>query len=376
MGSRIRAVIPVIAVIALTTGGPAVLWPAPARAEARTVTVATHPIDPFVTVHGTDHSGFTVDIWDEIAKREGWTTRFIDTGNVADQLADVANGRADVAAGAVSITSDRERDFDFSEPILGGGLQIMVSSKDDKQSSPGLEEFLHLLASRAVLVWVGTALLLALIPAHILWFFERRDAESGVSRSYFPGIFQSAANVLGSLLTVGDPSSARHWAARLLAIIVAFTGIIFVAFYTATLTSNLTVAKIGSGISGPADLYGKKVLTVGGTTSANYLRTNGIPATEEATPADAFHALGAGGYDALVFDAPVLQYYASHAGSGSVEVTGPVFEDEDYALAFRNGDPLRKQVDEALIAMREDGTYDTIKQKWFGTEQSTAGAGG
>ena len=37
--------------------------------------------------------------------------------------------KADVGVGAVSITSAREREFDFSQPILNAGLQIMVRSQ-------------------------------------------------------------------------------------------------------------------------------------------------------------------------------------------------------------------------------------------------------
>ena len=44
---------------------------------------------------------------------------------------------------------------------------------------------------------------------------------------------------------------------------------------------------------------------------------------------------------------------------------GTVFQNEDYGIAFRPGEK-RKKVDEALLSIREDGTYDLIKSKWFG----------
>jgi polar amino acid transport system substrate-binding protein len=69
----------------------------------------------------------------------------------------------------------------------------------------------------------------------------------------------------------------------------------------------------------------------------------------------------------VVFDAPVLQYHVANEGVGSMNLAGPIFQTEDYGIAFRNGSDLRKQADSALLSMREDGTYDLIKQKWFGS---------
>ena len=159
-----------------------------------------------------------------------------------------------------------------------------------------------------------------------------------------------------------------------MAIVWAFVGIIFVAFYTATLTATLTVQKFDSRINGPSDLFGKRVATVAHTTSAEYLRELGIKASEMKSTDDAFRALRDGDDDAVVFDAPVLRYYVAHEGDGVAQIAGPVFQAEDYGFLFRIGSDLRKQIDQTLLTMREDGTYDQIKQKWFGNDEtSTAG---
>ena len=48
-------------------------------------------------------------------------------------------------------------------------------------------------------------------------------------------------------------------------------------------------------------------------------------------------------------------------------MVGTVFQNADYGIAFRNSSELRKQADEALLKMREDGDYELIRDKWFGT---------
>lgn len=106
-----------------------------------------------------------------------------------------------------------------------------------------------------------------------------------------------------------------------------------------------------------------------GTPSSEYLRSLGIVATEMPTIDDATAVLRDKGCDAVVFDAPVLQYWVSHDGEGVGILPGGVLQPEDYGMAFCEGSELSKRVDEALLTMREDGTYAAIKQKWFGTDE-------
>ena len=111
MGSRLRALLGVVLILA---GFACVPLAVPAGAEPRAVTVATRNLTPFVMdrrrpeigLHDRE-SGFTIELWEEVAKRQGWSTKYVDAENVTAQLKDVAEGRADVAAGAISITADR-----------------------------------------------------------------------------------------------------------------------------------------------------------------------------------------------------------------------------------------------------------------------------
>jgi polar amino acid transport system substrate-binding protein len=122
--SRFRAaLLAVLMVVAI--GGLPGLVPR-ANAEPRSVTVATYDQEPFVITEGNVKYGFTIDILEEIAKRTGWRYSYIDGGNVPGMLEAVQAGRADFAAADISITAERERIFDFSQPIISAGLQIIV----------------------------------------------------------------------------------------------------------------------------------------------------------------------------------------------------------------------------------------------------------
>ncbi len=47
---------------------------------------------------------------------------------------------------------------------------------------------------------------------------------------------------------------------------------------------------------------------------------------------------------------------------------GPVFHHEDYGIAFPLGSKLRKDADDALLEIRENGDFDLIKGKWLGDD--------
>lgn len=338
------------------------------EADPSPITVAVHPLEPFVMETSSGElTGFSIDLWDEIAQRLDWETDYIDVDNVRGQLAAVESGRADIAVGGISLTAERERVFDFSQPTLEAGLQIIVPVGDTRASVPGLGGYLDLLLSWTMVIWLSAAVVVSIIPAHVFWLIERRSATPVVSRDYFPGIVQAFGWGIGSL--VGKNSTtATKTITKSLAILWGFAGIVFVSFYSANLSASLTVAKLDAKITGPADLYEKSVATVGGTTAAGYLDGMGIEATETETIEQAYHLLREEGYDAVVFDAPTLRYYVAHRGEGVAVIAGPVFHEEDQGFVFTVNSPLRKPINQTLFRMREDGTYNLIKEKWFGDD--------
>lgn len=370
MGLRRHLVAFVVLIGALLLAPPAGAQPEP-DTESETVTVAIHPLEPFVMNTTTGSlTGFSIDLWNEIANRLDKDTEFVSTDNVAGQLAAVADGRADVAAGAISLTADREQRFDFSQPTLDGGLAIIVPVHDTRPSVPGLGGYLDLLFSRTMLIWLSAAIVVSVIPAHLFWLIERRGEHPVVSRCYFPGIFQSFSWGIGSL--VGKNSTAAtKTITQSMAILWGFAGIVFISFYSANLSATLTVAKLDAKITGPADLYEKSVATVTDTTAADFLSGMGIAATETDTIEESYRLLREEGYDAVVFDAPVVRYYVAHRGEGVAVMAGPVFQEEDQGFVFNIDSPLRKPVNQALFRMREDGTYNLIKEKWFGDDVAT-----
>jgi polar amino acid transport system substrate-binding protein len=70
----------------------------------------------------------------------------------------------------------------------------------------------------------------------------------------------------------------------------------------------------------------------------------------------------------LLLGAPPLRYYAAYEGKGLVKMVGPEFNRGDSGFAFPQDSPLRRQVNAALLEIREDGTYRRLYDRWFGSQ--------
>jgi polar amino acid transport system substrate-binding protein len=313
-------------------------------------------------------TGFAIELWNAIAAQLNLKTSYQlmpDVGALEEAL---RSNSADVVISPPYITSARDEVFDFSFPVMDSGLQIMVLDTGQKaQTASPLWDMLRLMFSRTTVLWLGMALLLVLIPAHLVWWFERRQQTGALSsRNYFPGIFEAIYWAV-STLTSQASDMPHQWVARTFSIFWMFAGVIFVAFYTAQLTTTLTVEQIRGSIEGPADLPGKQVAALLHSTAVGYLREQKAQVQEFPTFDQLFKALLDKKVDAIVTSAPVLLYYAAHDGKGLVKVVGPEFNSAPVAFMVQLDSPLRRKIDVALIKLRENGTYQQLYDKWFGT---------
>jgi polar amino acid transport system substrate-binding protein len=109
----------------------------------------------------------------------------------------------------------------------------------------------------------------------------------------------------------------------------------------------------------------KKVLTVDGSTSKHFLEDHGVKAQTVGTISQAYPRLESGEFDAVVYDAPALQYYADHEGKNKVVTVGKLLKRESYAIAFPENSPLRAEFNKALLELQDEGFIDRLNYKWF-----------
>jgi ABC-type amino acid transport substrate-binding protein len=172
-----------------------------------------------------------------------------------------------------------------------------------------------------------------------------------------------------TVTTVGyGDKTVKGCPGRLLGMFWMLAGIFILANFTAFVTAEVAVSQLATPITGPEDLPGKRVVTAAGTTAADYLEAEGIPFRRVEVIDDAYPLLRRGVVEAIVYDAPVLQYHALYQGEGELVLVGDRLTREDYAIAFPTDSPYRERINRAMLEMVRTGTYDEIARHWFGVE--------
>lgn len=218
----------------------------------------------------------------------------------------------------------------------------------------------------SLLLLLGGLVVLLVAVGHLIWLLERgRNTE--FPRGYAAGVWEGIWWAMVTMATVGygDTVARTGWG-RVLSMVWILAGLVFVAQFTASVTSTLTVERINSEVRGIGDLYGREVATVRGTSSADYLAGIDLPATGYADIDEATSALLDGTVDAVVYDSPVLRYFARTGGRDRTRVVGPLYQPQGYGMAFSENSPAVDAVDEEFLALREDGTAESLEQRYFG----------
>jgi polar amino acid transport system substrate-binding protein len=329
----------------------------PANAPLRVVAT---PIAPFVLPNTDPLAGFSVDVWNEVARRlrANFTLRAVAAD---DRLPAVERGEADVAIGLIVMTPEDEKRVDFSAPYFDSGLQIMVRAQNEGRF---LSTF-HSVPWAAIGELFCVAVLVVLLLANVLWLVERRH-NPRFRKKYLAAIGEG---LWGSMLIIatgeyGD-RDAPYVIKRIAVVAMWLLGVVLVAQLTATVTSSQTVARLQSDIRGPGDLPGKTIAATPGTIAGDYLTGLGLPFTPMANPDEGIRMLTRGEVQAVVLSAAVLQYLAAQPANRALQVVGPIFRPYKIAMAVKNGSSLRKPINEALLAMYQDGTYEAMYAKWF-----------
>ena len=92
-----------------------------------------------------------------------------------------------------------------------------------------------------------------------------------------------------------------------------------------------------------------RIGTVAASTSESYLKRHRIERRLYGTVVEALEGLANDETDAVVYDGPVLHYYAHRGFRGKVHVLPDTFERQDYAIGLRAGSPLREPINRVLL---------------------------
>jgi polar amino acid transport system substrate-binding protein len=332
------------------------------------VTLGVREVAPFV-IKDTNgrYTGFSIELWDAIAREAGIDTIRIETQPTANELVQrVQQGTYEVGISAVTIQARRLALVDFSQPMFEGGLGILIHERNRRAERTSIftqirEKILSPDFGYLALAIAG----MALIPSALLYFIERRKRDGFLdTRSPVRGVAQSYWWGITSMVGQQEQHPAT-FLGKLLATMWMFFGIIFISFFTAQVTSDLTTQSLQGGISSLDDLRDRVVVTVASSTAAAFLDAERIEYRTVTKVEDGYAMIEEGRADGMVYDWPSMEYYAKKVSTANLVTVGGILKKEHYGIVLPQGSPLRERINVALITLYETGEYQTLYNKWF-----------
>ena len=356
-----RYLLPLIAALAACFATPS---------HAEKVKIVMREIEPFTFTQDGRRVGYAMELWDQVA-REAGLEYDVEMAETAKGIIEaVQTKKAEVGVGALSVTAQREEVIDFSQPFYESGLQVLVAGGGGGGTLDSVKQLIGNLLNWKLIGMFLLLVLAMLVISHFVWMYEHKVNGDMWPKDYKAGMWESFWWTISTLLVGGaDNKGPVGVGGRIVAIVWMLLSIVLVSLLTASFTTTLTVNQLKGDINGPGDLPGRDVATITGSTSETWLKNKGAKVQSFANVAECIAALKDSKVQAVVYDAPLLQYAAKKTGDEKLQMVGPVFDRQNYAFALQDGSPLRERVNRALLALTERGAGTELRKKWFGEDQ-------
>jgi ABC-type amino acid transport substrate-binding protein len=330
--------------------------------QARVVNVGVYLSPPFVVRTGQSYSGMAVELWEKVAVKLKVVSEYREYKNLGDLVTAVADGAIDVAVTNLTITENRAKVVEFTQPWYDAGLRIMVPANDGTSVSEVVGK-LGGAGHFATYAWIIAFIVLATV---LMTLFDRRFDEE-FPRRWRDGLAESFYHVM-SIATSGKTSRKNlfGWAGRAWQAIWMVCGIAVIAYLTSSVASVMTAAQLTNEVNELGDLRGKVVGVRAGTVSEAYMKSLLIGTVRYDHIEEAALALAHGQVDAIVDDKPVLEYFVFQNPEMNLKVVGDTFRPDKYGFAFTPGSTLTRPATNAVVAAQENGDLEAIRVRHFG----------
>ena len=364
-----------------------ILWPghalAPPTGRAALVGIRLRigviEVTPFTTVTDSLDSdgkastkliGYVPDLINHLQSRMGFIPEIIlapPNQTYTGLVRAVANGVYDIVVGDVTILSTRREMTGFSSGIFDNSLRIIV-----RKESMADVDLLSYLKPFSLGLWM--MLLAACVCAAILFcLLERQKNIALQHRSTASSVAMSMWYSIGTIMGYGADFHASTAAGRMVTVSLYLMSLVIVATYTANLASELTVSKSKNIISGIDDIKNGKIpfsrfgIRVGTASEELYLREisdgnrNFYPLTSRK---DMYEKLLSRVIDASLMDTGIAEYVTNSVYC-NLTLVGTDFDKSSFGIVIPKQWLYAQELDVNILLLREAGTLDELKRKWF-----------
>lgn len=309
--------------------------------------------------------GISVAIWNEIADKQNWGFAYQPYNTVDEALSALKNGDLDMVVGPVTINSQRLEHFRFSQPFFQSSLGILF-----KQGEFSIWHAFELLFSFKLLLAIGAFLVILSIVGALFWLAERKASPEQFSADPVKGIGSGVWLAIVTMSTTGYGDKAPiTLAGRIIAGSWMIISIISATSMVAGIASVLTFNNFHSvDIKNVEQLNSKKVATISGSPSINFLQPYNVKLTTVENLDKAVALLDNKQVEAVVYDKPQLMYYLNKHKNDDLEVTKAEYYNQGYGFAFSKESPLIYEVNRSLLEMAEAQELVQITKDYLGNQ--------
>ncbi len=317
---------------------------------------------------GTElYSGMAIDLWTLLEMELGIQTEYIRFQSMEEMLLAAEKGDIDVIVSNLSVTYERTKQVRFIWPWYDGGLRIMICHKNDTNSVFTEMKQQGQIASYLLLFcgMTGACFVITLI---------RRKVQSDFPQKWRDGIAYTFYDVISVFSTKKIPPSFEvknqryRWLWHIFSALWMLGCVGITAYITSTITAAMTsVALSEEKIDSVYDLEEKKSGVLAGGPAEILLRNLGIPFVSFNEIEDASSALCSDIIDAVIADAPVLEYQAYSHPKNNLAVVGEIFNPEKYAfgVSLRHKE-FADRISTEIIRLIELGKIEELRSRYFG----------
>lgn len=323
--------------------------------------VGTKHSPPFAFKNSDGHwTGISIELWEHLSDELDLEFEYREL-TLEQMLEQLESGEIDAAVAAISVTAERHQRIEFCHPHFTTGLGIAAPIK----SNASIWTLARRVVSTRLLAIVGVMTGILVVCGVVFWLLERKVNENlfggGRRKGIGMGVWWSATMLLGHKGVI--PVSTFG---RVLAICAMLFSILLLSLLTGVIASVLTVKQLDTGIVHPSDLTHVRVVTVNGSTSADYLRRRRIPYQTRDSAERVLEAIAKNAGDAAVYDESLLRYMANHAFAESIQVLPVSFNTQEYAIGLPPNSQLRKPLNEEILRFRATDSWDELVFRYLG----------
>nr|XP_017241078.1 PREDICTED: glutamate receptor 1.3-like [Daucus carota subsp. sativus] len=258
----------------------------------------------------------------------------------------------DAIVGDISITYNRSRYVDFTTPYTDIGVGTIARVKRNKD----LWIFTKPVSVNLCLMTAA----FFIVTGIVIWLIEKP-----VNKAFQGSLSEQAGTIFFSTLFFGYRENLSSNLSKFVMLTWAFLVLILTSSYTATLASMLTVQQIGLASRGDSVGYQSGLVAKTIVSNLNFTDYRLRPYGSAKDYADALSKGSKNdGVDGIIDEMPYIKSFLSKYSQDYAMVNSAPTTN-GFGFAFRKGSPLVSEISREILKLREDGTIQTLEEKWY-----------